>query len=292
MSNRFILAAIAVVAGLLIIGNSLYIVSATERAVLLRFGEVVNPDVSIGLHVKIPIVHAVRKFDRRLITLDAPTERFLTIEKKPLDVDFYAKWRIRDTARFYTATSGDESRAQALLAQRIKTGLRNQFGERTVHDVVSGERESLMTELTAQLNSITQKEFGIEVVDVRVKRIDLPEQVSQSVFDRMKSEREREAREHRSTGKELAEKIRASADRERVILEATAYREAETIRGDGDAKAAAIYAEAYKKDPEFYAFVRSLNAYRASFSSRSDIMLLDPKGDFFKYMNNQKGGGH
>lgn len=292
MSNRFILVAIALVAGLLLVSNSLYIVSATERAVLLRFGEVVNPDVSIGLHMKIPFVHAVRKFDRRLITLDAPTERFLTVEKKPLDVDFYAKWRIKDTARFYTATSGDENRAQALLAQRIKTGLRNQFGERTVHDVVSGERESLMTELTSQLNTITQQEFGIEVVDVRVKRIDLPDQVSQSVFDRMKSEREREAREHRSTGKELAEKIRASADRERVILEATAYREAETIRGDGDAKAAAIYAEAYKKDPEFYAFVRSLNAYRASFGSRSDIMLLDPKGDFFKYLNNQKGGAH
>jgi membrane protease subunit HflC len=276
--------------GLLVIANSLYIVSATERAVLLRFGEVVNPDIAIGLHMKMPMVHVVRKFDRRLITLDAPTERFLTVEKKPLDVDFYAKWRIKDTSRFYTATSGDENRAQSLLAQRIKTGLRNQFGERTVHDVVSGERESLMTELTAQLNTITQEEFGIEVVDVRVKRIDLPDQVSQSVFDRMKSEREREAREHRSTGKELAEKIRASADRERIILEATAYREAETIRGEGDAKAAGIYSEAYKKDPEFYAFVRSLNAYRASFSNRSDIMLLDPKGDFFKYLNNQKGG--
>jgi membrane protease subunit HflC len=283
-------ASAVLILGLLVIANSLYIVSATERAVLLRFGEVVNPDVAIGLHMKAPMVHVVRKFDRRLITLDAPTERFLTVEKKPLDVDFYAKWRIKDTARFYTATSGDENRAQSLLAQRIKTGLRNQFGERTVHDVVSGERESLMTELTTQLNTITQDEFGIEVVDVRVKRIDLPDQVSQSVFDRMKSEREREAREHRSTGKELAEKIRASADRERIILEATAYREAETIRGEGDAKAAGIYSEAYKKDPEFYAFVRSLNAYRASFSNRSDIMLLDPKGDFFKYLNNQKGG--
>jgi membrane protease subunit HflC len=290
MNARIMAASAALIFGLLVIGNSLYIVSATERAVLLRFGEVVNPDVAIGLHMKMPMVHVVRKFDRRLITLDAPTERFLTVEKKPLDVDFYAKWRIKDTSRFYTATSGDENRAQALLAQRIKTGLRNQFGERTVHDVVSGERESLMTELTAQLNTITQEEFGIEVVDVRVKRIDLPDQVSQSVFDRMKSEREREAREHRSTGKELAEKIRASADRERIILEATAYREAETIRGEGDAKAAAIYSEAYKKDPEFYAFVRSLNAYRASFSNRSDIMLLDPKGDFFKYLNNQKGG--
>ncbi len=290
MNGRIMAASAVLIFGLLVIANSLYIVSATERAVLLRFGEVVNPDIAIGLHMKMPMVHVVRKFDRRLITLDAPTERFLTVEKKPLDVDFYAKWRIKDTSRFYTATSGDENRAQSLLAQRIKTGLRNQFGERTVHDVVSGERESLMTELTAQLNTITQEEFGIEVVDVRVKRIDLPDQVSQSVFDRMKSEREREAREHRSTGKELAEKIRASADRERIILEATAYREAETIRGEGDAKAAGIYSEAYKKDPEFYAFVRSLNAYRASFSNRSDIMLLDPKGDFFKYLNNQKGG--
>lgn len=288
MNNKIVVGAIALVLIALGFANSFYIVSATERAVLLRFGQVVNPDVAIGVHVKIPAMDVVRKFDRRLITLDSPTERFLTLEQKPLDVDFYAKWRIKDTARFYTATSGDESRAQALLAQRIKTGLRNQFGERTVHDVVSGERESLMTELTTQLNGITQQEFGIEVVDVRVKRIDLPDQVSQSVFDRMKSEREREAREHRSTGKEVAEKIRASADRERVILEATAYREAETIRGEGDAKATAIYAQAYKQDPEFYAFVRSLSAYRASFSNRSDILLLDPKGDFFKYLNNQR----
>ncbi len=288
MNNKVVFGLILLVLVVLGLTNSLYIVSATERAVLLRFGEVVNPDIAIGLHVKIPSVDAVRKFDRRLITLDAPTERFLTIEKKPLDVDFYAKWRIKDTARFYTTTSGDENRAQALLTQRIKTGLRNQFGERTVHDVVSGERESLMTELTQQLNTITLQEFGIEVVDVRVKRIDLPEQVSQSVFDRMKSEREREAREFRSTGKEFAEKTRAAADRERVILEASAYREAETIRGEGDAKATAIYAEAYKQDPEFYAFVRSLGAYRASFSNRSDILLLDPKGDFFKYFNNQR----
>ncbi len=272
------------------LSSTLYVISATERGVLLQFGEVVNPDISIGLHAKIPWVHTVRKFDRRLLTLDAPPERFLTIEKKPLDVDFYAKWRIKDTSRFYTATSGDEIRAQALLLQRIKTGLRNQFGERTVHEVVSGERESLMVELTESLNKIAQSEFGIEVVDVRVKRIDLPEQVSQSVFDRMKSEREREAREHRSTGKELAEKIRASADREKTILEATAYRQAEQIRGEGDAKASAIYADAYKQDPEFYAFTRSLNAYRQSFGNRGDVLLLDPKGDFFKYLNSQRGG--
>jgi membrane protease subunit HflC len=271
------------------LSNTLYVISETERGVLLRFGEVVNPDISIGVHAKLPWVHSVRKFDRRLLTLDAPPERFLTVEKKPLDVDFYAKWRIKDTSRFYTSTGGDELTAQARLLDRVKTGLRNQFGERTVHEVVSGERESLMVELTQSLNKIAQSEFGIEVVDVRVKRIDLPAEVSQSVFDRMKSEREREAREHRSTGKELAEKIRASADREKTILEATAYSTAEQIRGEGDAKAAAIYANAYKQDPEFYAFTRSLNAYRQSFGSRGDVLMLDAKSDFFKYLNNQRG---
>jgi len=290
MSNRLLGGVFAIVVIVLLLGNSLYIISETERGVLLRFGEVVNVDIPVGLHAKMPMINTVRKFDRRLMTLDAPPERFLTVEKKPLDVDFYAKWRIKDTARFYTATSGDEARAQQLLLQRIKTGLRNQFGERTVHDVVSGERESLMLELTRQLDQIAQSELGVELVDVRVKRIDLPEQVSQSVFDRMKSEREREAREHRSTGKELAEKIRASADREKIVIEANAYREAEQIRGEGDAKAAAIYAEAYKQDPEFYAFVRSLDAYRKSFGQSGDMLVIDPKGDFFKYLNNQRGG--
>lgn len=290
MNNKLLSAVIVIAAAVMLLGNSLYIISETERAVLLRFGEVVNVDIPIGLHAKMPLINTVRKFDRRLMTLDAPPERFLTVEKKPLDVDFYAKWRIKDTAQFYTATSGDEVRAQQLLLQRIKTGLRNQFGERTVHDVVSGERESLMLELTKQLDQIAQREFGIELVDVRVKRIDLPEQVSQSVFDRMKSEREREAREHRSTGKELAEKIRAAADRDKIVIEANAYREAEQLRGDGDAKAAAIYAAAYKQDPEFYAFVRSLEAYRKSFGHSGDLLVIDPKGDFFKYLNNQRGG--
>ena len=290
-SNKsFGLLIIAVVA-ILVLANSLYIVKETERAVLLQFGEVVNPDIETGLHAKVPWVHSVRKFDGRIITLDAPPERFLTLEKKPLDVDFYGKWRIKDTAVFYTATSGDEARAQALLAQRIKTGLRNQFGERTVHEVISGERDLLMTQLTGSLNEITQREFGIEMVDVRVKRIELPDRVSQSVFDRMKSEREREAREHRSSGREQAEVIRAAADREKTIIEAQAYRDAERVRGEGDAKAAAIYASAYGKDPEFYAFTRSLNAYRASFDSRNDLLVVDPKGDFFKYLNSQRGGG-
>ena len=289
MGNRGFGILIVAVLALLLASNCLFIVKQTERAVLLRFGEVVDADLPVGLHVKLPWVHAVRKFDGRIITLDAPPERFLTIEKKPLRVDFFAKWRIKDTATFYTSTGGDEFTAQSRLLERIKTGLRNQFGERTMHEVVSGERDLLMTELAQSLNKIATREFGVEVIDVRVKRIDLPDEVSQSVFDRMKSEREREAREHRSTGKEQAEVIRAAADREKTILEANAYRDAEKLRGEGDAAAAAIYAEAYGKDPEFYAFVRSLNAYRDSFRARSDLLVLDPNSDFFKYMNNPRG---
>lgn len=274
---------------LLIAANSLYVVKETERAVLLQFGEVVDPNVSVGLHWKLPWVNSVRKFDARLVTLDAAPERFLTIEKKPLDVDFFAKWRVADTERFYTATSGDTERAAALLLQRVKTGLRNQFGERTQHEVVSGERDLLLTQLTRQLDAIAREELGVEVVDVRVKRIELPERVEESVFARMQSERQREAREHRSTGREQAEVIRAAADRERTIILASAYRDAEEIRGQGDARAASIYAEAYRADPEFYAFVRSLGAYRETFDDPSDLLLVDPKSDFFRYLNQSSG---
>ncbi len=289
MGNKSLGIVIGAVLAVLLLGNTLYIVSETKRAVLLRFGEVVDPDVPVGLHAKLPWADHVRKFDGRVITLDAAPERFLTVEKKPLDVDFYAKWRIKDTSRFYTSTGGDESVAQSRLTQRIKTGLRNQFGERTMHEVVSGSRDQMMVDLTKVLNQVAQSEFGIEVVDVRVKRIDLPESVSEKVFDRMKSERAREAREYRSTGAEQAEFIRAAADREKTVIESNAYRDAERIKGEGDAKAAAIYAAAYGRDPEFYNFVPSLPAYRNIFDSRSDVMLVDPKGDFFKYLNSPRG---
>jgi membrane protease subunit HflC len=280
---------VVVLLGLIVLAmNSLYIVRETERGVLLKFGEVVDPDISVGLHIKTPFVHMVRKFERRILTLDAPTQRFLTIEKKPLDVDFYAKWKVIDTQKFYTATNGEEGRAEGLLAQRINTGLRNKFGERTFHEVVSGERDLLMTDLTRDLNQITTSEFGIQLVDVRVKRIDLPSQVSQSVFDRMKSEREREAREHRSTGRELAEKIRATADRQRTVIGANAYRDSEVLRGEGDALAARTYAAAYNRDPEFYSFLRSLSAYQSSFSNKGDLLVVDSKSEFFRYM---KQGG-
>ncbi|MFT5887568.1 MAG: membrane protease subunit HflC [Zhongshania sp.] len=280
---------ILLVFGLLVLSmNSLYIVRETERGVLLKFGEVVDPDISVGLHIKAPFVHVVRKFERRIMTLDAPTQRFLTIEKKPLDVDFYAKWKVVNTQKFYTATNGEESRAEGLLAQRINTGLRNKFGERSFHDVVSGERDLLMTDLTRDLNQITTAEFGVQLVDIRVKRIDLPSQVSQSVFDRMKSEREREAREYRSTGRELAEKVRATADRQRTVIGANAYRDAEVLRGEGDAEAARTYAAAYNRDPEFYSFIRSLSAYQSSFSNKGDLLVVDSKSEFFRYL---KQGG-
>ncbi len=289
MNNKLFSVLVAVAIVLLVASNALFIIKETERGVMLKFGKVVNDDLKPGLQVKIPWVHEVRKFDARILTLDARPERFLTVEKKGMIVDSFAKWRIKDVSTYYTATNGEESRAERLLSQRINEGLRNQFGLRSLHEVVSGERDQLMVDLTAKLNEFSNTELGIEVVDVRVKRIDLPEQVSESVFNRMTSEREREAREHRSKGKEQAEVIRADADRQRTILEAEAYRDSELARGEGDAKAAAIYASAYNKDPEFYTFVRSLNAYKETFKGKEDILLVDPESDFFRYLNNSKG---
>lgn len=267
----------------------LYIVSERERAVLLRFGEVVEHDVKPGIHFKLPIVNKVRIFDGRLLTLDALPQRFLTQEKKAVIVDSFVKWRVAEVEKFYTATSGDVAVAQRLLSSRVDTGLRNEFGARSMHEVVSGERDELMLELTTRLNEIARQELGIEVLDVRVKGIDLPPEVSSSVFSRMSTEREREAREHRAKGRELAEGISADADRQKVVIESEAYREAEQTRGEGDATAAAIYAKAYTRDPEFYAFYRSLNAYKDTFGGGNDLLVLDPKSDFFKYLNSSKG---
>lgn len=280
---------IALLLLVIVASNSLFIVKETERAVLLEFGAISRSDIQPGLHWKIPIVHTVRKFDSRIQTVDSSPQRFLTLEKKSLVVDSYAKWRIAEVERFYTATNGEEARAVALLAQRINTGLRNQFGQRTMHEVVSGERDQLMQELTHEMDGKTREELGISIVDIRVKRIDLPEAVSQSVYHRMVTEREREARDLRSRGKELAEGIKAAADREKTIIESEAYREAEQIRGDGDAQAAKIYAQAFSQDPEFYAFIRSLNAYRDTFQDKSDLLLLDPNSEFFRYLKKAKG---
>lgn len=284
----FVLALIAAV--LATLASALFIVNETQRGVLLRFGRVINADIQPGLHVKWPIADQVRKFDARVMTLDAPEERFLTVEKKSMIVDSYAKWRIIDVAKYYTATSGDEVRARRLLEQRINEGLRNQFAQRSLQEVISGQRDQLMVDLTKQLNGFTQASLGIEIVDVRLKRIDLPAEVSGPVFSRMAAEREREAREHRAMGKEQAEIIRADADRQQTVLLAQAYRDAEILRGEGDAEAAAIYASAYTKDPEFYAFMRSLTAYQQAFNSKDDVLLVDPGSQFFRYLKDADGG--
>lgn len=269
------------------IGNTIYVISEIERGVKTRFGEIIEVDISPGLHVKMPFVDVVRRFDARILTVDAEPASFFTIEKKRLIVDSYAKWKIANVETYYKATNGVERTAANRLAKRVNDGLRNQFGSRTLREVVSGERDLLMKNITQNLNSSVRDELGIEIVDIRVKRIDLPSEVSNQVFRRMTAERDKEAQELRSTGKEKAERIRASADRERTIELANAYRDSELIRGEGDAEAASVYAEAYQQDPEFYAFIRSLNAYKSAFSNKGDILLVEPDSDFFKYLNNQ-----
>ena len=270
--------------------NSIFVISETQRGVLLKFGEVVNSDLEPGLHFKIPFVDSVRKFDGRILTVDSTPERFFTQEQKQLIVDSYAKFRVVDTAKYYTATSGEEFRAAALLSQRINDDLRNQVAGRSVQEVVSGERDQLMDAVKARLNETVLTELGVEVIDVRVKKIDLPNEVSQSVYRRMNAEREKEARELRSEGKEIAEGMRAEADRKVTVIEAEAFRDAEIIRGDGDATATRIYAESFNRDPEFYAFIRSLNAYQETFANGGDIMLLQPDSQFFQYLRDPKAG--
>ena len=270
------------------VSNTLYVISEFERGITLRFGQLIEADIQPGLHVKIPFLDDVRRFDARILTVDAQPASFFTVEKKRLIVDSYAKWKIANVETYYKATTGLERNAENRLAKRINDGLRNQFGTRTLREVVSGERDLLMKDITQELNTSVRDELGIEIVDIRVKRIDLPQEVSSQVFRRMTAERDKEAQELRSTGKEKAEKIRASADRERTIELANAYRDAEELRGEGDAKAASIYAEAYQQDAEFYSFIRSLNAYKAAFSSKGDIMLVEPDSQFFKYLKQKE----
>lgn len=289
MSTRALGGYIFALLVLIITFNSLYIVNEFQRGVKLYFGRVVDDDIEPGLHVKLPFAEEVRKFDARILTLDARAERFLTVEKKSMIVDSFAKWRIIDVGKYYTATSGDEVRAQLLLEQRINEGLRNQFATRNLHEVVSGERDQLMEDITDHLDAFMQESLGIEVVDVRVKKIDLPEEVSDPVYARMRAERREEANEARERGRKESTFLLAEAERQQVIIEAEAYRQSELLRGEGDAQAAAIYAKAHNRDPEFYAFVRSLEAYKKTFAGKEDILLLDPKSDFFKYLNNSKG---
>ena len=270
--------------------DSVYVVNEWERAIVLQFGKVQREDVPPNIHFKIPIAEEVKRFDGRILTLDTPPNRYFTVEKKPLIVDSFVKWRISDDVKkYYESTSGDELRANNALEDRVNEGLRNQIGRRTMHEVISGERDQLMQELTASLDSVMVQEFGVTVIDVRVKRIDLPDEVSSAVFNRMNSEREIEAKQYRAQGNELALGITADADRQAIVIEAEAYREAEQIRGDGDAEAANIYASAYGADEEFYEFYRSMNAYRTVFNpDGGSMMIIDPSSEFFKFLTQKK----
>lgn len=280
---------LAGVAGLLLIlSMSMFVVDQRQNSIVFRLGEVVAIQKEPGLYFKVPLLDNVRFFDVRILTIDtAEPERFLTSEKKNVLVDLFVKWRITDVRNYFTSVGGDELRAQTRLLQTINDGLRAEFGNRTVHDVVSGERDKIMDLMRKKANEDASK-IGVEVLDVRLKRVDLPQEVSGSVYGRMEAERKRVANELRSTGAAESEKIRADADKQKEVILAEAYREAQRIKGEGDAKASANYAKAYEINPEFYAFYRSLEAYRASFKNRSDVLVLEPNSEFFKYL---KSGG-
>jgi membrane protease subunit HflC len=272
-----------IILALLIVGSfSIFTVHEREKAILFRLGEIVKTDFTPGLYLKMPFVNNVRLFDARIQTLDAEPERYLTSEKKNVIVDAFVKWRIGDVERYFTSTGGDPNTANSRLSQIIKDGLRGEFGKRTIQEVVSGERKEIMDILTAQANE-QAKTFGIDLVDVRIKRIDLAKEISDSVYRRMEAERLRVAKDLRARGAEAAEIIRADADRRRTVLLAEAYREAQTIRGEGDGSAAKIYADAYNQDKEFYALYRSLSAYRNTFANKGDVLVLEPDSEFFKY---------
>jgi len=280
-------AGIAIV--LLLVGSaSLFVVQEYQTALLLRLGKIVDSDFKPGLHVKIPVIQTVEKFDARLQTLDAKPEHFLTSEKKFVVVDSFIKWRIDDTAQYYRSTRGNMSTTSRLLGERINAALRDEFGKRTINEVISGERTEIMEKLTKKADE-NAADLGVEIVDVRIKRIDFPPEISNRVYERMRTERERVARELRAQGAEAAERIRADADRQKTEILAEAYRKAEEIRGKGDAEAADIYAKAFSKDTEFYSFWRSLKAYRRVFSGGQSMMVLDPESEFFRYFRNRQG---
>ena len=283
MSNRIFAGLIVGIIALIVFSMSAFTVRETELAMKFRFGEIVRADYGPGLHFMVPMVNNVRKFDRRIITNNYPSEQFLTSEGKILRIDFYIKWRIEDVSRYYQATGGDEDVAAGRLGSIVKDGIKGVIARRTIQQVVAAER----AEFTGEILKITENPtggLGLELVDVRVKKIDLPDEVSESVFLRMRQDFDRQAKELRARGAESAEKLRAEADRERTEIIAQAYRDSEIIRGDGDAKAADIYAKAYERNSEFYSFHRSLEAYRESIGTDSDVLVISPDSDFCKYL--------
>ncbi len=286
---------LGIIAIIIAIGfGCLFVVKEGEKAIVIQFGKVERDAqgetvvFDPGLHFKFPLIDRVVALDSRIQTLDDPADRFVTSEKKDLIVDSYVKWKIKDFATYYLATSGNKLQAEALLKQKVNNGLRSEFGTRTISQIVSGERSELMDEAMTQASG-SSDELGIEIVDVRVKQINLPQEVSNSIFQRMRAEREAVAREHRSEGREQAEVLRAEIDAKVTIMLADAERNLRTTKGQGDAQAAQIYAETYSKSADFYAFLRSMDAYKASFDSKRDVLIVEPNSDFFKYMKDSTG---
>ncbi len=282
---------IGVVVALIILGLSMYVVDQRQSAIVLQLGEVVAVKTEPGLYFKTPLVQNVRYFDSRLLTLDMPeAERFITAEKKNVMVDAFVKWRIADVKQYYVSVGGDELRAQSRLLQTANAGMKEEFGKHTIQEVISGEREKIMQVLREKTNADASK-IGVQVVDVRLKRVDFPQEISDSVYRRMEAERKSAANELRATGFAESEKIRADADRQRQVILANAYRDAQRIKGEGDAKATAIYGVAFSRNPEFFDFYRSLEAYKQSFKNKSDIMVVDPSASFFKYFTGSGKSG-
>ena len=283
MMNRIILVLAVLVA--ILLSSSLYTVKETQVALKLRLGEIVSIENEPGLKFKTPFVNNVVRFDKRIQTLDSAAESFLTVEKKNVVVDSFVKWRIVDTQKFYISTGGAMAQANLRLAQNNQDALRSEFSKRTIIEVISDEREAIMASVKAKLKAIAEDEYGIEVVDVRIKRIELSQEVRNSVYSRMETERKGLANKYRANGAEEAEKLQAFADKERTIILANAYRDSEKIRGEGDAISASNYAEAYSQDVDFYSFYRSLESYKKSFNEQGDILVLNPDSEFFRHFN-------
>jgi membrane protease subunit HflC len=270
--------------------STLFTVDQRQHAIVFQLGEVKEVVTQPGLHVKWPLIQNVRQFDMRIQTFDdAEPLRFITSEKKPVLVDSFVKWRIVDVKQYYVSVQGDEFRAATRLKQTISGGLQNEFNKRTVHEVVSGEREKIMEDVREKADQELRRDLGVEIVDVRLKRVDLPQEVSESVYRRMEAERKRIANELRSTGSAEAERIRADAERQREVILAEAYRDAQRVKGEGDAKAAGIYAQAFSQNAEFYSFYRSMEAYKQSFRGKGDLLLVEPNSDFFRYLKDATG---
>lgn len=286
MNTKSLFALIAVGLLLLLGLASVFTVSEKELAIKFRLGEVLRADYKPGIYFKMPFVHNVKKFDSRVLTLDARPANYLTKEKKNVNVDFFVKWKIKDVSQFYQSMSGIESHAAERIYTTINDGLRGEFSNRSIQDVISGERNDIMMQMKTTANK-QMNQFGVEIVDVRIKRIDFTETISDSVYRRMEAERTRVAKDLRSRGAEAAEKIRATADRQRTVTLAEAYKKAQETRGEGDAKASEIYAKAYNSDSEFYSFYRSLEAYRKSFKTHGDVLVVEPDSDFFNYFKDQ-----